>query len=162
MQKANSLENPDAGNDWRQEGKGTREDEMVGWHHCLNGHEFVQAPGDGKGHGRLACCSPWGCKESDTTEWLNNNKKKREAHDFEVWWDFLWPQALYWNNSISAHGAEELSWMTYTEWIFLGLVFPEDCASRGASRWLRDKKFACQFRRYAGLILGQEIPWRRK
>ena len=44
------------------------EDEMVGWHHQLNGHEFEQAPGDGKGQGSLACCSPWGHKESDTTE----------------------------------------------------------------------------------------------
>ena len=44
------------------------EDEMVGWHHRLNGHEFEQAPGDGDGRGRLAWCRPWGCKESDTTE----------------------------------------------------------------------------------------------
>ena len=49
------------------------EDEMVGWHHQLNGHEFEQAPGDGEGQGILACCSPWGHKESDTTEQLNNN-----------------------------------------------------------------------------------------
>ena len=44
------------------------EDEMVGWHHRLNGHEFEQDPGDGEGQGSLACCSPWGRKESDTTE----------------------------------------------------------------------------------------------
>ena len=43
------------------------EDEMVGWHHPLNGREFEQAPGDSEGQGRLACCSPWDCKESDTT-----------------------------------------------------------------------------------------------
>ena len=49
------------------------EDEMVGWHHQLNGHEFEQALGDGEGQGGLACCSPWGHKESDTTEGLNNN-----------------------------------------------------------------------------------------
>ena len=58
---------PDAGKDWRREGKGTTEDEMVGWHHWLNGHEFEQALGDGEGQGGLACCSPCGCKESDTT-----------------------------------------------------------------------------------------------
>jgi len=46
--------------------------EMVGWHHRLNGHEFEQALGDGEGQGSLACCSPWGRKESDMTEWLNN------------------------------------------------------------------------------------------
>ena len=55
-----------------QEEKGTTEDEMVGWHHQLNGHEFEQAPGDGEGEGSLACCSPWGRKESDTTEQLNS------------------------------------------------------------------------------------------
>ena len=48
-------------------------DETVGQHHQLNGHEFEQTPGDGEGHGDLACCSPWDHKESDTTEQLNNN-----------------------------------------------------------------------------------------
>ena len=65
---------PDAGKDWRQKEKGTTEDEMVGWHHQLNGHEFEQALGDGKGQGSLVCCNPWVHKESDTTEWLNNDK----------------------------------------------------------------------------------------
>ena len=51
--------------------KGQQRDEMVGWHHCLDGHEFEQAPGVGDGQGILACCSPWGHKESDMTEWLN-------------------------------------------------------------------------------------------
>ena len=49
------------------------EDEMVGWHHRLNGHEFGQAPGDDQRQGSLVCCSPWGGKESDMTEQLNNN-----------------------------------------------------------------------------------------
>ena len=61
----------DAGKDWRQEEKGTTEDEMVGWHHQHNEHEFEQAPGVGDGQGSLGCCSPWGCKESDMTKWLN-------------------------------------------------------------------------------------------
>ena len=61
---------PDAGKDWRQEEKGTTEDEMVGWHHWLNGDEFEQALGVGDGHGSLAWCSPWGCKGSDITEQL--------------------------------------------------------------------------------------------
>ena len=63
---------PDVGKDWRQEEKGSTEDEMVGWHHWLYGHEFEQAPGDGDGQKSLACCSPWVCKELDMTEWLNN------------------------------------------------------------------------------------------
>ena len=50
------------------------EDEMVGWHHRLDGHEFEQAPGDSGRHGCLACCSPWSRKESDTTEQLNNKQ----------------------------------------------------------------------------------------
>ena len=62
---------PDAGRDWRQKEKGTTEDEMVGWHHWLDGHEFEQALGVGDGQGSLVCCSPWGRKESDTTEQLN-------------------------------------------------------------------------------------------
>ena len=53
--------------------KGMTEDEMVGWHHRLNGHEFKSTPGAGDGQGGLACCSPWGRKESDTTERLNSN-----------------------------------------------------------------------------------------
>ena len=61
----------DAGKDRRQEEKGTTEDEMVGWHHRLNGHEFEQAPGDGDGQGSLVCCSPLDHKESDMTERLN-------------------------------------------------------------------------------------------
>ena len=62
---------PDAGKDWRQEKKGTTEDEMVGWHHQLDGHEFEKALGVDDGQGSLACCSPWGHKESDTIEQLN-------------------------------------------------------------------------------------------
>ena len=54
---------PDAGKDWGQEKKGTTEDEMVGWHHRLNGHEFEQTPGDGEGQGSLVCCSPWGHRD---------------------------------------------------------------------------------------------------
>ena len=60
IQRTDSLgKDPDAGKDQRQEEKGTTEDEMVGWQHLLNGHEFEQAPGVGEGQGSLACCSPW-------------------------------------------------------------------------------------------------------
>ena len=64
----------DARKDWKREEKGTTEDEMVGWHHQLNGHEFEQALGDSKGQGRLVCCSPRGRKELAATWGLNNNK----------------------------------------------------------------------------------------
>ena len=62
----------DAENDWEQKEKGMTEDEIIGWHHWLNGHEFEQTLGDSEGQRSLACCSPWGCKESDT-KGLNNN-----------------------------------------------------------------------------------------
>ena len=62
---------PDAGKDWGWKEKGTIEDEMVGWHHRLNGHGFGWTLGVGGGQGGLACCSSWGHKESDATEWLN-------------------------------------------------------------------------------------------
>ena len=81
---------PDAGKDWGQEQKGMTEDEMVGWHHWLVGHEFEQTLGDG-GRGSLALCSWWGCKESDTTEQLNNNKSLftklcNETHHCHHFW----------------------------------------------------------------------------
>ena len=61
----------DVGKDWRQEDMGKAEDQIFGWYHWLNGHEFEQALGFGDGQGSLACYSPWGHKESDMTEWLN-------------------------------------------------------------------------------------------
>ena len=65
---------PNAGRDWGQEEKGMTEDEMVGWHHQLDGHEFEQALGVSDGQGGLAGCSPWGCKKSDKTVWKNWTK----------------------------------------------------------------------------------------
>ena len=62
---------PDVGKDWRQEEKGTAEDQMVRWHHRLNEHEFEWTPGVGDGQGVLACCSSWGHRESNMTERLN-------------------------------------------------------------------------------------------
>ena len=66
---------PDAGNNWRQEEKGTTENELVEWHHWLDGHEFEQAPGDSEGQGSLTCCSPRGSKELDMIEQLNSNNR---------------------------------------------------------------------------------------
>jgi len=84
-----SGKDPDAGKDRRQEEKGTPEDEMVGRHHQLDGHEFQQAPGVGDGQASLVCCSPWGHKESDTTEWLNwtdwTNKRRWYLRCRRLW-----------------------------------------------------------------------------
>ena len=71
MRRVDSLEKTDAGRDRGQEEKGTTENEMVGWHHQLDGHEFEWTPGAGDGQGGLACCNSWGHKESGTTEQLN-------------------------------------------------------------------------------------------
>ena len=73
---------PDAGKDWRQEEKGTTENEMVGWHHWLGGHEFEQTLGDGEAQGSLACCSPWGHK---------------------LWVGHDWPTELNWEGILHWH-----------------------------------------------------------
>ena len=71
MGKADSLEKTLMLGKIEGRGEGMTEDEMVGWHHQLNGHEFEQTPGDGDEQESLECCSPWGHKESDTTEQLS-------------------------------------------------------------------------------------------
>ena len=72
---------PDTGKYWRQEEKGMTEDDMVGWHHWLNGHDFEQAPGDGEGQRSLACCSPWGQKEStQLCNWTATEHNKLPLH----------------------------------------------------------------------------------
>ena len=79
---------PDDGKDWRLEEKGTTEDEVVGWHHQLNGHEFEWTPGVGDGWGGLACCSPWGHKEwdetKDWTELTEETGKKKRNHSWQT------------------------------------------------------------------------------
>ena len=93
----NSLfgKDPDAGKDWRQKEKGMTEDEMVGWHHWLGGHEFEQTPGAGDRQGSLACYSPWGRKELDMTEWLNWTELTPGPRSSELvlscWWVVLSP-----------------------------------------------------------------------
>ena len=79
MRRTDSFrKDPDAEKYWRQEEKGTMEDEMVEWHHQLDGHEFEWTLGVGDGQGGLACCSSWGRKELDLTEWLNWTEEKRK------------------------------------------------------------------------------------
>ena len=80
---------PWCGKDWRREEKGTTEDEMVGWHHRLNGHEFEQAPGDSEGQESLACCSAWGCRVGH--DWAAEQQQHREG--IEIEW-FVWSDNL--------------------------------------------------------------------
>ena len=85
---------PNAGKDWRQEEKGTTENEIAGWHHWLNGHEFEQASGVGDRQGSLACCLTWSYKESDTTKqlnWTDQDRKLNQAKDSQ------------WSGSYSKH-----------------------------------------------------------
>ena len=111
---------PDAGKDWGQEEKGTTEDEMAGWHHRLDGHGFGWTLGVGAGQGGLSCCSSWGRKESDMTEWLNWNWKSsilqsqdtllKQTYDLikENGWDDLWqnePKLLSNNSEQSQTGS---------------------------------------------------------
>ena len=84
---------PDAWKDWRQEEKGTTEDEMVGWHHWLNGHEFEQASGDGDGQGSLVCCSPWGSKEQ--LNWT--------GHDWATDWTDIYMYHIFIYSSLDGY-----------------------------------------------------------
>ena len=91
---------PDAGKNWRQKKKGMTEDEMVGWHHWLDGHEFEQALGVGDGQGGLVCCSPWGCKELDMTERLNwTELDQLFSVDPRLWLELKIPYSLAYQNS---------------------------------------------------------------
>ena len=96
---------PDAGKDWKEEENRMTEDEMVGWRHRLNGHEPELALRDDDRQGSLACCSPWGCKESDTTERLNwkkaNHLKLVNSVLFLIWEEArVW---AYWNQPFDVH-----------------------------------------------------------
>ena len=77
--------NPDAGKNWRQE-KGTTEDEMLGWHHWLDGHEFEQAPEESEGQGSLACRSPWGCRVGH--DWVTKQQQIYQVNGSNVLWAF--------------------------------------------------------------------------
>ena len=95
----------DARKDWKREEKGTTEDEMVGWHHQLNGHEFEQALGDSKGQGRLVCCSPWGWKSRiRLSDWTTKNTMINNLNDIRKL-QFItdtviqgrWQEAVFWS-----------------------------------------------------------------
>ena len=131
--------NPDAGKDWGQEEKGMTEDEMVGWHHWLDGHEFEQAPGVDDGQGSLACFSPWSRKELDTTEQLNwifhcvyvtplFLKKKILLEPLATWCEepVLWERPWYWKGLKAGGKGDESGWdgwmasLTRWTWVWAG------------------------------------------
>ena len=86
---------PEAGKDWKWEERGMTENEMVGWHRWLNGYDFGWTPGVGDGHRGLACCSQWGCKESDMTEWLNWTEPARYQNMYQLFHICYWDRRQY-------------------------------------------------------------------
>ena len=89
---------PDAGKDWRREEKWSTEDEMVGWHHWLDGRELERTPGVGDGQGGLACCDSWGRKELDTTERLIWSDLILCPTEFcVIWSDLIWYILFHWS-----------------------------------------------------------------
>ena len=104
--------NRDAGRDWGQEEKGTTEDEMAGWHHRLDAHEFGWTLGIGDGQGGMACCSSWGCKESDTTELLNWTELNLCVHGSTIF--YLFPQLMIEN---SEWGISCIPWTSKLIWV---------------------------------------------
>ena len=88
---------PEAEKYWRQEEKEMTEDDMIGWYHQLNWYEFEQAAGDEGGQGSLMCCGPWGCKETDMTEWLNQTDWLKERYMYSKkgeWINLRWVTGL--------------------------------------------------------------------
>ena len=94
----------DAGKDWRWDEKEMTEDEMVGWYHRINGHEFEQA-GVGDGQGGLACCSPWGCKESVMAEWLNWTELMGPDAIILFFWMLFFSQLFHSSLSLFSRGS---------------------------------------------------------
>ena len=138
---------PDAGEDWRQEEKGTTEDELVGWHHRLDGHEFEQALGVGDGQGSLACCSPWDRKESNTTERLNWT-------DIELCAEMC---LNHWQNYVTLCKTMHPSGWLICKWLWVCIAyvgFPwrgHMCAVLGLL-WIISRKF----------LINAHIWWKRK
>ena len=119
---------PDAGKDWRQEEKGMTKDETVGRHHWFSGHEFEQTLRISEGQGSLACCTPSGCKESDTTEWLNNNwgsdhSLARACASMWEWslWAYAW-NCIYKPSWISISSSLKWRWQCHKDQIYSVLV----------------------------------------
>ena len=125
---------PDGGKDWGQEEKGTTEDEMVGWHHRLNGHGFGWTPGVGDGQGGLECCGSWGRKESDMTEWLNWTDTS--TIHFKSFWVFIYlPNDRTKVPLVARYYRAEGKWKMDSQGIWIALCpFPSGL-SRSADFW---------------------------
>ena len=117
---------PNARKDWRQEEKGMTQDEMVGWHLRLYGQQSEQAQGYSEGQGSLVCCSPWGCKESDTNEWLNNNKIRLSQFFKVIIRSFISSNKLY---TVLTH----ISWVLSKKFTYLSKLTWANAAVKAPS-----------------------------
>ena len=147
---------PDAGKDWRWEKKGTTQDEMVGWHQWLDGHEFEQALGVGDGQGSLECCSPWGRKELDVTEWLKWSEVLDWLTDLNQGhacvWTLLIKQPLGWSTDCFrwiAHGGHAQLWCCFLRYASSTLcsLFPRNDRSLTEIRafhWITEFYHECR------------------
>ena len=125
---------PDAGRDRRQEEKGLTEDAIVGWHHQFNGHKLEQALGDGEGQWGLMCCSPWGHKESDKTERLNNKNLMLERMKLRHRVFKQLPEITWWSRILSQAGGLQMA-LNQGFVIFFAPLSPLCCPWNCA--WLR-------------------------
>ena len=123
---------PNAWRDWEQEEKGMTEDEMAGWHHRLNGHEFEWTPGVRDGQGGLACCDSWGRKELDTTEWPNWTEKSTHGCliiTVKIWQEHRCPSVSGWINKLCVSTqwtilfSAKMKWAVRTSLVDQGLRF---------------------------------------
>ena len=141
MWRADSLENPDAGKDWRQEEEGTTEDEMFGWHHQLNGHEFEQALGDCEGQGILAWCSPRG-SERVGHDWVTKQQQQKGGGQLvkdpaanSEWFEFH-KLGSDWLSYVRLYSEQRWKWSCFLWFIDLDIESRKHKA-RGFSYWSR-------------------------
>ena len=142
---------PDSGKDWRQEKKGTIEDETVGWHHWPNGHEFEQTLGDVEWQGSLACCSPWGCRVRH--DWVTQQQQQI------VTWSY-WVKSE-WEGGASHSGLphEGNSCLVHSEWAKevhlhynLGSKIRSQLLCLSGMCWRLRKLLFCWFRMCSGAL----------
>ena len=129
----------DAGRDWGQEETGTTEDEVAGWHHWLDGHESEWTPGVGDGQGGLACYDSWGCKESDTTEWLNWPELNWQALTSSQGMCYCWSMGRTWYHSylVTFRGGRAFSHLLLSRIRSLLYIICENiCYSHEFSEWV--------------------------
>ena len=122
-----TLDVPDAGNDWGQEEKGVTEDEMVGWHHRLDAHEFEQAPGNGEGQGSLECCSPWDHEEADVAYRLSNHSITLTGMCLFSWYVLRCPHQASLSLSGHPNSCPASHPLGLTPWVCLPACFPVSC-----------------------------------